>query len=198
MIYGAKYWDDRSRFSIQTNNPTEEQLRKAGVDGWLETCGPTAAINCLGAVDVNLVISCPGPYRPQPEEVLADYLNDPANYPTLMEYRHDVDPSKMQNNRVPQDYPIAVREVFGATAEFSWGSGFDTIVADLKRGCAVQVALKKPGHYLALVAYDSSSDEIIFDDSWPARVGGDGFNRRVSRSEFTASIQSFRIVYAAA
>jgi sugar phosphate isomerase/epimerase len=195
MIRGARFWNDRNRYSVQTNNPTEEQLRKAGVGGWLETCGPTAAVNCLDALGVNLVVTCPGLYRPQPEEVLSDYLNDPRNYDKLIAARKDVDPSSIPNNRVPQDYPVAVREVFAAEASFSWGATWAAVTAELCAGKAVQITLKKPGHFLALVAFDDVAQEIIFDDSWPARVGGDGFNRRMGQEEFESNVQPFRIVY---
>jgi hypothetical protein len=194
MIYGAPYWSDRERYYSQTNNPTEEQLRKAQLKGWLETCGPTAAINCLAAMGASLDIVCPGPYRPQPEEVLADYLNDPRNYAKLRAERSDIDPVDIQGNRVPQYYAAAVADVFGYPARFVWTSRAG-VVEFLKAGYAVQICLKSPGHYLAAVAYDDATDEIIYHDSWPARVGGDGFARRMSRAEYEINVKQFAIVY---
>jgi hypothetical protein len=194
-IAGARFWNDRSRFYTQVNNPTEEQLRKAGVGSWLETCGPTAAVNCLAAVGHTLDIHCPGPYRPQPEEVLTDYFNDPRNYEALRAERSDVRPDALQGNRVPQYYPLAVREVFGAHARFMFLHSWRAVTEYLAAGWAVQLCLKNPGHYLAAVAYDSAADEIIYHDSWPARVGGDGFARRMKREEYEQNVQNYVVLY---
>jgi len=195
MITGAPNWSDRARYFTQTNNPTEEQLRKSGADSWLETCGPTAAVNCLAALGVPLEIVCPGPYRPQPEEVLADFFNDPRNYDALRRERRDVNPEGIQGNRVPQYYPLAVREVFGASGRFSFGGSWASVVQLIKDGHAAQICLKSPGHYLAAVAYDDEKGEIIYHDSWPARVGGDGFARRIGRVEYEQNVQPYIVIY---
>lgn len=197
MIHGPRYWNDRERYYTQVNNPTEEQLRKAGVSGWLETCGPTAAVNCLGALGADLTITCPGRYRPQPEEVLADYLNDPANYGALRAARPDVDPSEIQGNRVPQDYPVAVREVFGVRVQYLESLGWLGVVGQIRAGHSVQICLIKPGHYLAAVAWDEVTNELIYHDSWPARVGGDGFCRRMSRDAYEGNVRPYVIIYGA-
>jgi len=39
MIAGAKFWNDRNRYYIQSNNPTEEILRKRSDGAWLVSCG---------------------------------------------------------------------------------------------------------------------------------------------------------------
>lgn len=195
MIHGPRAWNDRERYYTQVNNPTEEQLRKAGVSGWLETCGPTAAVNCIAALGADLTITCPGRYRPQPEEVLSDYLNDPRNYGVLRAARPDVDPSEIQGNRVPQDYPVAVREVFGVRATYLESLGWPGVMGHLVARRSVQVCLIKPGHYLAVVAYDETTDEMIYHDSWPARVGGDGFCRRITRDAYESNVRPYVIVY---
>lgn len=195
MIRGAPHWSDRSRYFTQVNNPTDEQLRKTGARAYLETCGPTTAVNCLAAIGAPIDIRCPGPYRPQPEEVLADFFNDPRNYEALRAERNNLDPASLPGNRVPQYYPLGVREVFGARCEFRWGAKWLEIVDELVRGNPVQLCLKSPGHYLAAVAYDDLTDEIVYHDPWPARVGGDGFACRMARPEFEASLQPFIVVY---
>ena len=66
MVIGLKKWNIKDTYFIQTNNPTEEILRKEDGKGFLETCGPTAAVNCLSARGNNIEIICPGCYEPQP------------------------------------------------------------------------------------------------------------------------------------
>ena len=196
MIFGAQFWNDRCRYYAQTNNPSEELLRKTGAAGWLETCGPTAAVNCMAALGYDLTIRCPGPYLPQPEEVLSDFLNDPRNYPELAKERKDLTPDKLPGNRVPQYYPFAVRRVFGADASFVWLADHIQIPKYLAESGAVQICLEHPGHYLAAVAYDDEKDEIIFNDPWPEQYPDrNGFNRRIGRMSLWANQKRFAVVY---
>lgn len=196
MIHGVPHWNDRDRFYSQENNPTEELLRKRKEESWLESCGPSAAVNCLAALDYNLNIYCPGPYKPQPEEVLMDFFNDPRNYKKLEIIRRDTDPVSFPGNRIPQWYPYAVKEVFGALGQFLFTSGIEITISALKKGYAVQLCLIEPGHFIAAVAYDDSTQEIIYNDSWPSRwTDGNGFNRRMSAEEFDKTIKRYVIIY---
>ncbi len=196
MIHGTRFATDRDRYYIQTNNPTEQLLKKREGEGWLESCGPSAAVNCLATLGYDLVILCPGVYKPQPEEVLMDFFNDPKNYAKFAEIRKDLDPVSFPGNRVPQWYPYAVQQVFAATASFVWGSELEKITQFLKRGFAVQLCLKKPGHYIAVVAYDDETNELIFNDSWPDRFPDkNGFNRRMGADEYKRNVKPWAILY---
>jgi hypothetical protein len=196
MIKGVRYWNIRDHYYIQTNNPTEELLRKRSDGGWLVSCGPSAAVCCLAARGHDVEIRCPGTYRPQGEEVLMDFFNDPRNYDALKRVRPDTPPGTWHGNEVPQFYPAAVQAVFGARAEFVWGNDFDKIAAHLMQGKAIQLCLVTPGHYIAAVAYDNEADEIIYNDPWPGRFpNNDGFNRRMGRAECKANTKPFCIVY---
>ena len=196
MIVGAKFWNDRDRYYAQTNNPSEELLRKTGAVGWLETCGPTAAIMCLATLGYELTVTCPGVYRPQPEEVLSDFLNDPRNYPELAKERKDITPDKLPGNRVPQYYPLAVSRVFDAKAFFTWLTDPVQLAKWLTEGRAVQICLEKPGHYLAAVAFDDERDEIVFNDPWPDQYKDkNGFNRRIGRMSLWENQKKFAVVY---
>jgi len=197
----AKYSTDRSRLHIQTNNPTEEQLRKdeleegGEVKGWLETCGPTAMVNCLDALGVDIEITTPGGYKPQPEEVAADYFNDPANYAKFRKIRNDLGFDRVQGNRIPNLYPLAAKELFATEALVFLMRSWNEIVADLIAGYADQLCLKEPGHFIAAVDYDPTTGEIIYNDSHPARTGTDGFRLRMGLAEYEANVQACVIVY---
>ena len=197
MVYGAKKWDNPDTYYSQENNPTEAFL-KATVEeraGWLESCGPTAAVNCLAAMGVHLDIVCPGDYRPQPEEVLMDFFNDPRNRDELEEIRNlDI---TIPENRVPQFYPYAVMQVFGVSARFEWGVSWGELVSYLKSGHSVQVCLKSPGHYIAVVAYDSDEDVMLYNDPWGSRFadGKGGWHRRLFKQAVAGNLQEYLIVY---
>lgn len=197
-IKGAPGWDDRENtFFTQTNNPTEAMLKKKLKErgGYLETCGPTAAVMCLAALCYDLDIICKGAYRPQPEEVLTDFLNDPRNATELEKVRKGV--GHIPGNRIPQFYPIAVEKVFNARGQFRWLHNFDEIENLLVSGRTVQLCLKKPGHYIAAVAFDLDTQEIIYNDPWPARSGlkNGGFNERMSRDEYDRNVQGYIVAY---
>jgi hypothetical protein len=196
MIKGVKFWNDRDCYYTQTNNPTEEILRKRSDGEWLVSCGPSAAVTCIAAMGFDVSCGCPGEYRPQSEEVLMDYFNDPRNYGILKAARPDTPPDVWHGNEVPQFYPPAVTAVFGVKAIFEWGADFAKTAACLEGGKAVQLCLVKPGHYIAAVAFDGGTREIIFNDPWPGRFkDGNGFNRRMDEAEFRANVKPYRIVY---
>ena len=185
MIYGCKHWNDRDCFYIQTNNPTEEILQKSKVKNYLETCGPTSAVNCLAAMGHNIVIDTPGGYKPQPEEVLTDFFNDPNNYHDLQEERKNVDPDDYLGNEIPQYYPLAVKRVFGVRARYDYVN-FTEIAEYLKEGLACQICFKKPGHFVAAVAFDDDKKEIIYNDSMGT------FNVRLKNGD---NLKNYCIVY---
>lgn len=195
MIKGVKFWNARECYFVQTNNPTEEILRKRSDGVWLVSCGPSAAVTCIAAMGFDVSIKTPGGYAPQSEEVLMDFFNDPRNYPTLQKARPETPPDMWHGNEIPQFYPVAVKSVFGVKARFEWAAPFETVISELQAGKAVQLCLKKPGHYIAAVAYDDERDEIIFNDPLPGRFkDGNGFNRRLKRIDFS-NVKPFRIVY---
>ena len=197
MIKGVKFWNARDCYFVQTNNPTEEILRKRSDGVWLVSCGPSAAITCIAAMGFDVEVKTPGDYKPQSEEVLMDFCNDPRNYPALQKVRPETPPDMWHGNEIPQFYPVAVQSVFGVKARFEWTAPFEKVIAELQAGKAVQLCLKNPGHYIAAVAYDDERDEIIFNDPWPGRFkDGNGFNRRLKRVDFS-NVKPFRIVYEA-
>lgn len=197
MIRGAKYWNDKSKFYTQVNNPTEEQLRKHGIKAFLETCGPTTALNCIASLGHNTDLdNLPGEVI-QPEEVLSDFLNDPKNYEALRNVRLSLNPASIPGGRVPQYYPYAVKFLFNVACEFRWNMTFDTIALDVARGKSIQICFENPGHYVAVVAYDDKNDELIYNDPWPANPmnKNGGFNERLSRKEFEDNVKNFFLIY---
>jgi hypothetical protein len=196
MITGAQFWNDRSRYYVQHNNPTEEILRKRSDGNWLVSCGPTAAVGCIAAMGHQVDITCPGVYKPQAEEVLMDFFNDPRNYEELEKARPETHPADWHGNEIPQFYPVAVSAVFGVAATFIWVSAMDKVALFLRQGKAVQLCLKQPGHYIAALAWDEEKREIIFNDPWPARFPeGNGFNRRMDEAEYRRNVKPFAVVY---
>lgn len=193
MIYGAKKWADRSTFSVQTNNSIESILKKAAAPHWLETCGPTSAVNCLDALGWSTAITLPGGGTVQPEDVLTLWMNDLKNAGLQKAERPDVDPATYLDNEIPQYYPVALSRVFGARAEFNPSITFASVGARMSLYQAVMICLKSPGHFLAVVAFDDATHELIYRDSWPGRTGSDGFNLRMGSEEFTANVQPFAV-----
>jgi len=198
-ILGTPYWNDREKaYFTQENNAYEHVLKCRLPEGIspLETCGPTASLNCLASLGYDIRVRSPGRYRPQPEDVLTSFFNDPANFPALREAWSGLDPERLPGNEVAQWYPLAVREVFGKPCEFAGELSFYEARAHLSNGRPVQVCLRKPGHFVALVAYDEEKAEFILNDSWSGRwPDRDGFNKRLSKAEYGVNIKPLSLIY---
>jgi len=196
MVKGTKYWDDGDKYYTQENNPLDNMLRKAKVRLWLETCGPTSAINILGSMGLLPEVPKYGTYQMQPESIVMDYFNDSRQYEKFNAIR-DLDNRKWLNNEIPQYYPIMAKELFGVIAKFDFGLNWALITWNLMEGNGVQLCLKKPGHYIAAVAYDDETNELIYNDSHPSRFkdGKGGHNRRMSEKEFLKNVKPYRIIY---
>jgi hypothetical protein len=198
-IIGCCSWKDRDRaYFTQENNSIEHILKcrlPAGTS-WLETCGPTASLNCQASLGRDVRIRTPGGYSPQSEDVLAAWFNDPSNFASMRKEWPALDPAKLPGNEVAQWYPLAVREVFGNRCEFVGELGFEAAAGLIREGRAIQACLRKPGHFIALVAYDEDRLEFIIKDGWAGRwPDGDGFCKRLARSEYETNLKPLSLVY---
>ena len=200
MIKGTKYWEADDRYYSQENNPTEAYNRARVAEGAkhiLETCGPTMAVNCIAAMHSPevLAVTCAGSYKPQPEEVLMDYFNDPRNSAVLRSIQNL--PESVPENRAAQLYPRAVMDVFGVPAVVKWSARWEHITGDLSNGYAVGLCMEEPGHYIAVIAFDDANRELIYHDSWGNRPGlrNGGKHERMSLHELQTNIKPFRIVF---
>jgi len=137
-----------------------------------------------------------GGYSPQSEDVLAAWFNDPNNFVSMRKEWPGLDPATLPGNEVAQWYPLAVREVFGNPCEFVGELGFEKAATHIREGRTIQVCLRKPGHFIALVAFDEDDEEFIIKDSWAGRwPDGDGFCKRFSKDEFEANVKPLCLVY---
>jgi hypothetical protein len=189
-IIGTRRWNDPKVYYSQENNPAEHML------GELETCGPTAAVNCLAAMDILPRWKTPGGYEPQPEQELTDFLNDPTQYLLLRSGWQGLNPSLVLGNEVAQWYPMAVHCVFGAVCRFRPTLTTEEALALLSKGRAVQVCLVNPGHFVALVAFDPDSQEFVINDPWGGRwPNKSGWNQRMTIHEFLHNTQPKFLVF---
>lgn len=197
MIEGVKFWNDKSRYYTQSNNPIEAYHKACGIKtGWTESCGPTSAVTILDSSGYPVAAAVPGTWKPQPEQLLWDYLNDPRNYDKFKLARPNLLPGSIPGNRVPQYYPIAIKEVFGQNCSFAEGKSFRQIAEYVSTGKGVQLCLKNPGHFIPVVAFDDSSAELIFHDPFPERFPDrTGFAKRLSETAYLTNVQAFCILY---
>lgn len=199
MIIGLPRWNEPDAYYSQTNNVVETILVKCKADRRLETCGPTAAVCILDALGKLPAILTPGGWRPQPEDILAAWFNDPRNYGIMRELRGDLDPAVVMGNEVPQWYSAAIDCVFDVPAMFYWGNSAAEIIKALQDGQGVMATLKSPGHYIAIVAADMDTGEVIYHDPWPnnpwpaRNKGQPGRCRRVTFDELTDNLQPWRV-----
>jgi len=194
VIVGTRYWDDRDRYHVQTNNAIEALLRVAGGTHWLETCGPTAAATCLDMLGYELTVVTPGVYRPQAEDVLSLAMNDAREAAAFEAIRAGV--SGLPENRVPQFFPRAVDICFGAKGLFLESTTWPGLMSMFNSGRTLQLCRMTPGHYIPAVAYDDDTQEIIYHDPWPQRFGdGVGWARRLAKAEWETELHHWAVVY---
>lgn len=199
MINGAAFWDDRSRYYVQTNNSVERMLQRYDARASIVTCGPSSAVNCIAAMGADIESVTPGRWKPQPEDVLALWFHDFRNWAALAKIRSATDPehSPYSPHEVPQYYPAAVKSVFGVDAVFQYGKSLDQIAEYVEAGRPVMLNIKEDGtgHFIAVVAYDGERDELIYHDPYPAGIPGhDGFAVRMDRDLFS-DIDPYHIVF---
>jgi hypothetical protein len=199
-IEGLPRWNAPDAYYSQANNVVESILGKMQAKAKLISCGPTAAVMLLDAIGANISTMTPGGWKPQPEDMLAAYMNDPRNYPEMLKYRSDVSPEKYLGNTIPQWYEASVPAVFGVKARFYWGVSFEKLMqAIIGNTRGVMLCLENPGHFIAGVAIDADKREVIYhdpwpDNFWPARLKGTpGRARRVSWQELGANLQPYMV-----
>ena len=200
MIHGQKGWNNKLLyFFVQINNVIETVLQKLGKKH-LESCGNTSAVMC-GALMANrisdMTIKSHGGWKCQPEDYLFLYLNDKRNYKKFLKARSNLKPSQFPGNRVPQYYTPAMKDVFNIDCKFDFISDNDFLKGELKKNNSIMVCLKKPGHYIALLAYDDETKEFIFNDPWPGRKGlkNKGFNERIKAGALQKNMKNFSVVF---
>lgn len=193
MIKGAMNWNDKKIWFSQVNNAIEKYNKNTGVQGFLETCGPSAATICIAAMSQILpdgnfaALGFADAVKVQPEDLLFIHLLSPANY---------VDAIKIPN-RVAECYPSAVSAVFKRDARIEKDLTFAQVAALLSAGHSIQFAFYDPNHFGAMVAYDDEKKVILRVDPWP---GNDlnkkgGWLEEVSELEFKSNIKPKFIVY---
>lgn len=202
MIYKAKY-ADRDHY-IQTNNAIEAYNKKVKKDSYLETCGPSAMINCCQAVSENeLTITINNQnVKAQPEDLVFLIMNNPENYSSMLPYRENFvieDFDIYIPSRIPQLFVWAARTLFNISSRYFWNytaKPFENIAGYIKKGCSVQLQLVSPGHFISVGKYDSENDILIYEDSWPDRwPDKSGKNRVLTREEFMKNTHRFYNVY---
>lgn len=189
MIKGTKHWNDRKTFSVQTNNAVENLLRLwSGKDtGFLETCGPTSAINVLESMGHPVAILSSSMATIQPEDFLTIWMNDPKNAPGF--------PTSAPVNEYAKAYPNAISKVFGKACRYLEGQSFEWISSMVAGGMGCMVCLKDPGHFIAIVAFDNVENKLVYRDPWPNRTKTDGFNLRMGKSEFDINVKPYAVVF---
>jgi len=178
----------------QTRNAIEEIKRKIlaehGIDaGWLESCGPSAfstEMEGLGYLTERDYLHFPNGETIQMDDAHTVWLNDPhrGKYPNIMD------------NRRGDVYVDIARQCYGCKAYLKKKTIFDDAAFHLWGGDGVQVCLKSPGHWIALIAFDRGDDEIVFHDSWGNRPGlkNGGTKERLTREQWS-NVQPTVVIY---
>lgn len=189
-IIGAKNWQEE--YYTQTNNAVEQLLARYGAKTHLVSCGPTAAVNCIRALGIEPKATTTAGWELQPEDALMLWFHDKRNWKKLTNIRPETSPefTEYSPNEIPQYYPLAVREVFGVQGTFRWIADFKVLADFVAAGVPAQISIK-PGHFLALLAYDTDTKEIIYNDPLSSR----GKHLRMGEDMYIQKAKPFAITY---
>jgi hypothetical protein len=167
---------------------------------WLETCGSHTAVNLVLATrkDPEALLrslKLPGGGSVRPPDLLTIWMNTPQNRAKLLAARPHLDPDAYLGNEIPQYYPPAIAEVFGAICIYRESCVWETLISLLQQHAGVQLCLIDPGHYIGAVSYDEGTGEIIYIDPHPPRQPGDWKNVHMSKAEYQRNVKPFIVVY---
>lgn len=204
MRYVLKNWADEDTYYIQTNDPITEMLRKEDGKGFLESCGVGIIANLIttcGIVSDRELREPQPPYYwlPQPEATMMDYFHSPENYAKFKKIRPKLNPEKFWNNRVPQFYPIMLKDIFKIESKFEW-KNIHSIKELIKKNIGIMVCLTNPGHYIGIVGYDDVTKQVCYRDPWPQNYwpahlkGASGFNRWIDIALLQTNLESYRVL----
>jgi hypothetical protein len=167
---------------------------------WLETCGSHAAANSVLATRRNpeallSALRLPGGGSVRPPDLLTVWMNTPQNRAKLSAARPNLDPDAFMGNEIPQYFPVAVAEVFGAVCVYKDSSSWEITASLLRQRAAVQLCLIEPGHFITAKAYDDVTGEIIYIDPDPPRQPGDWKQVRMGKAEYQRNVKPWILVY---
>jgi len=203
MIRGIKNHLDVFIRYDQTRNATENikkgylmELVKEGklTDDnikFLESCGMSAfstEMEGLGYLMPYMYFTFPG----QADRTIQ---MDDAHMITANDPKYEIH-KYLLDNRLLDTYITLAIECYDCPAysldEVTFGMAADLLIY----GEGIQVCLKKPGHWIALIDYDDELDAIRFHDSWGGRPGlkNKGFHEIILREEWS-NVQSQVVVY---
>ena len=176
-VYSLPFWDDKSTYCVQTNNPSEEAYSKILGRTYLESCGPTSAANIILCLDNKLIIDVVSKimqsnYEIPLDETIMDFFSNRVNYSTFKKVRDFVTFKHFLFNEIAQYYPVMFRAMFDLESDFAWGLTVEKVKKFLQNQHGVIVCLKKPGHFVAIVKISYNPLEpdksiITYRDPWP-------------------------------
>jgi hypothetical protein len=186
----------------QTRNSIEEIVRKimqelvregkldAKDARYLESCGACAfstIMEGMGFLQSKDYFSFPAGEQIQMDDAAMVWMNDP---------KRNIYQATMAN-RYADTYVKAARELYDCSAYIHSNTTFKDVTRQVSAGNGVQICLKNPGHWLAVIDYDGKRDVLIYMDSWGGRPGlkNGGVFEEMDQKEFTANAQPDVIVY---
>ena len=212
---GIVDWEDTSIRYDQTNNTTEEIIRKIKHEmikklkknipkkywnilnkqtGYLELCGHSAFLCIMQGMKFlpekyNNGFKLGNLYA-QMEDIVASISNQ-RRYNRLFHSGNGMD------NRYLDTYPVLARELFGCKAEVITDLSFFDILEYLWNGIGVQLWLREPSHYIAAISANKIEALLKYNDSWGSRKGlkNRGLHEIMDLEEYRNNVHPYAIVY---
>jgi len=197
MKKGIKFWNISTIRYDQTRNSIEAIIKKVLAENklplkFLESCGASATACILEGMGFVKAFDYPqiGGVRIQFDDFITVALNDPKNDRIFSK-------GNVFDNRIMRNYLVLARMLFPHCKPeynaFTW----DELTTEIYNGNGALICLKKPGHYIAGIAYDNVKNVILFSDSWGTRKGlkHGGWHEELTEKEFNNNVMAKQIVF---
>jgi len=190
----------------QPRAAAEEMFRKMNISSfnqeaaryWLETCGSQSLVNGKVAVGRSVDVVFPTGRKVRSPDAVTVVLNDRGYYDELRKVRNDPQtdlPTHYMGNEIAQYLAWAGHSLFEGGAEFQWLKDFNKVADIVSQGCAVEISLLSPLHFLVVVAFDETTNELIYVDPAPYRhPNGDWYKARMAIDEYNKTVNQFSII----
>jgi len=199
MINGILHWNNKNIRYSQNKNASDNMIKKVLSENniltkynWLEMCGISAFCTIIEGMGFIIEKDYPDVLGLgiQLDDYLAMFMNDPKN-------DHIFSGGNTFDNRVMRNYKTLFAMMFkygiAVYSEWTW----ESLTAEIFKGNGALICKKKPGHYVAAIAYDNKKDIILTSDpnSESIYLKHGGWHEEITKEEFELNIHKWAIVF---
>lgn len=161
-IIGAKRWDSNPYFDCYWPNLAGQKrvVPNPLEDITIDMSGPQAAVTAIAAIGFNVLLKPLGNFIPRPEGLYVSWFQKPEHAEYFDHYYKVIDKIIMDDW-----YSFFASEFFSCFTTELDKLSVNEVLRNLRHNRALQVRYKGTEHDIALVAYDTQTNEFILKEA---------------------------------